>query len=222
MHAMILAAGRGERLKPLTNTIPKALVEVGGVPMIERHVQNLAAAGFYRIVVNLGHLGRKIREHLGDGSEWGVDIEYSDEGDTTLETGGGIHRARPLLGNGPFLTVNADIVTDYPFARLRRLHIDRAHLVLVSNPDHNPEGDFSLQGSRVSETGTSRLTYAGLSLLSPLLFQGRDPGRFPLAPLLGRAMTAGQVSGEHFHGNWIDVGTDQRLKQANREIGLSD
>ena len=212
MKAMILAAGKGERLRPLTLHTPKPLVRAGGVPLIEYHLRALAAAGFTEIVINHAWLGQQIEDHLGDGAQFGVSIRYSAEGEP-LETGGGIYQALPLLGVEPFVVVNGDIWTEYDFTRLRRPLEGLAHLVLVDNPAHHPTGDFALQGSQVSEAGEPRLTYSGISVLHPALFAGSTAGAFKLAPLLRDAMAAGKVSGEHFGGRWVDVGTHERLAE---------
>ncbi|WP_278379445.1 N-acetylmuramate alpha-1-phosphate uridylyltransferase MurU [Stutzerimonas kunmingensis] len=214
MKAMILAAGKGERLRPLTLHTPKPLVRAAGVPLIEYHVRALTAAGFEELVINNAWLGQQIEDYLGDGSRFGVTIRYSAESEP-LETGGGIHRALGLLGDEPFLVVNGDIWTDYDFARLRRPLHGLAHLVLVNNPPHHPQGDFSLGESAVTEPEVNgdALTYSGISVLHPALFEGCQPGAFKLAPLLRRAMADGQVSGECFGGAWIDVGTHERLAE---------
>jgi MurNAc alpha-1-phosphate uridylyltransferase len=217
MKAMILAAGKGERLRPLTLHTPKPLVRVAGVPLIEYHLRALAAAGFAELVINHAWLGRQIEEHLGDGARFGLRIAYSAEGEP-LETGGGIFQALPLLGNEPFVLVNGDIFTDYPFAELRRPLQGLAHLVLVDNPPHHAEGDFRLADGRVGELDGAGpgLTYSGLAVLSPALFAGCQPGAFKLAPLLRRAMAAGLVSGERYSGRWVDVGTHERLAEVER------
>lgn len=218
MKAMILAAGKGERLRPLTLHTPKPLVRAGGVPLIEYHLRALVQAGFDELVINHAWLGEQIEAHLGDGTALGVHIRYSPEGEP-LETGGGIHRALPLLGDEPFLVVNGDIWTDYDFHRLKAPMTGLAHLVLVDNPAHHPAGDFSLSNGRVQETvGEAALTYSGIAVLSPRLFEGCQPGAFKLAPLLRQAIAEGQVSGEHFNGCWIDVGTHERLADVERII----
>ncbi len=218
MKAMILAAGKGERLRPLTLHTPKPLVRAGGVPLIEYHIRALAAAGFDELVINHAWLGEQIEAYLQDGARFGVRIRYSAEGEP-LETGGGILRALPLLGEAPFLVVNGDIWTEYDFARLRRPLAGLAHLVLVDNPEHNPAGDFVLCGERVSATGEGQpLTYSGMAVLHPALFAGQRPGAFRLAPLLREAMAQGQVSGERFAGPWVDVGTHERLAQVERLV----
>ena len=217
MKAMILAAGKGERLRPLTLHTPKPLVRAAGVPLIEYHVRALAAAGFTELVINHAWLGQQIEDYLGDGERFGVRIAYSAEGEP-LETGGGIFKALPLLDDQPFVLVNGDIFTDYPFAQLRRPLSGLAHLVLVANPTHHAGGDFCLQGGQVgdAQAGKGNLTYSGLAVLSPVLFAECQPGAFKLAPLLRQAMAAGQVSGEQFAGCWVDVGTHERLAEVER------
>lgn len=217
MKAMILAAGKGERLRPLTLHTPKPLVRVAGTPLIEFHVCALAAAGFTELVVNHAWLGQQIEDYLGDGSRFGLRIAYSAEGEP-LETGGGIFRALPLLGDEPFLVVNGDIWTDYDFATLRRPLEGLAHLVLVSNPAHHQAGDFRLHQGRVSDAvaGEPALTYSGIAVLHPRLFAGCQPGAFKLAPLLRAAMADGQVSGEQHGGRWVDVGTHERLAEVEQ------
>ncbi|MEQ1438651.1 N-acetylmuramate alpha-1-phosphate uridylyltransferase MurU [Fontimonas sp. SYSU GA230001] len=212
--AFILAAGRGERMRPLTDHTPKPLVEIGGRPLIEHHLLRLKDAGVARVVVNLGWLGAQIREALGDGARYGLAIDYSDEGWPALETGGGIHRALPRLGPAPFVVVNADVYCDYPMARLVErarclAAADQAHLVLVANPAHHPQGDFACVAGRARSAG-ERLTYSGLAVLRPELFDGCAPGAFPLAPLLRRAIDAGRVGAERYAGLWSDVGTAER------------
>jgi MurNAc alpha-1-phosphate uridylyltransferase len=212
---MILAAGKGERLRPLTLHTPKPLVKAGGVPLIEHHIRGLAKAGFNELVINHAWLGAQIEAYLGDGARFGVHIRYSPEGEP-LETGGGIYRALPLLGEAPFAVVNGDIWTDYGFNSLHRPLRGLAHLVLVSNPAHHPDGDFSLVDGEVFDDTNAALTYSGIAVLSPRLFDGCTAGAFKLAPLLRRAMKAGQVSGEHHQGQWIDVGTHERLAEVER------
>ena len=211
MKVFILAAGRGERMRPLTDHTPKPLLRVRGKPLIEWHLEKLAAAGVRDVVINLGWLGEKIKTHLGDGSCFGVRIAYSEEGWPALETGGGLHRALPLLGNEPFLLVNGDVFTELPFALPDMQANTQAHLVLVPNPPQHPNGDFSLVNGVVVDA-EPRLTYSGIALLHPKLFEGCQPGAFPLAPLLKRAMAAGKVSGERYDGLWSDVGTPERLQ----------
>jgi MurNAc alpha-1-phosphate uridylyltransferase len=217
MKAMILAAGRGERLRPLTDHTPKPLLAAGGRPLIEHLVVALVAAGISDLIVNTAHLGERIEAYLGDGSRFGARIVYSPEGEA-LETGGGIFRALPLLGDGPFLVVNGDIATDFPFARLKGHPEGLAHLVLVPNPPHHAQGDFALDGGRVHDTGPERHTFSGIGVYRPELFAGCAPGRFPLAPLLRQAMPEGKVSGELYEGFWMDIGTVERLEAFDRWV----
>ncbi|WP_433768730.1 N-acetylmuramate alpha-1-phosphate uridylyltransferase MurU [Pseudomonas putida] len=219
MKAMILAAGKGERMRPLTLTTPKPLVRAGGVPLIEYHLRALAAAGFTEIVINHAWLGQQIEDYLGDGSRYGVNIQYSAEGEP-LETGGGIFRALPLLGDEAFVVVNGDIWTDYDFSVLHQPIVGLAHLVLAENPAHHPSGDFQLMGGQVrdGQPGTNNLTYSGIAVLHPQLFEGCSAGAFKLAPLLRNAMATGQVSGERLNGQWVDVGTHERLAEAEALI----
>lgn len=219
MKAMILAAGKGERMRPLTLHTPKPLLSVAGQPLIEYHLRALATAGFTDVVINHAWLGQQIEDHLGDGSRFGLSIRYSPEGEP-LETGGGIFQALPLLGDAPFLLVNGDVWTDYPFACLRAPLQGLAHLVLVDNPGHHGRGDFRLQGGQVvdGDDAPGTLTFSGLSVLHPALFAGCQAGAFKLAPLLRQAMSAGKVTGEHYRGAWVDVGTQERLAEAERLI----
>ena len=214
---MILAAGRGERMRPLTDHTPKPLLEVGDRPLIGHHLAALARAGVREVVINHAHLGARIERALGDGATYGLRIRYSPE-DVALETGGGIFRALPLLGPGAFIVVNGDVWTDFDLARLHLADGDLAHLVLVDNPDHHPAGDFALEGDRVRTEGGPRLTFSGIGVYRPALFDGCTPGRFPLAPLLRAAMAAGRVSGERHAGRWVDVGTPERLAALDREL----
>ncbi|WP_085716525.1 N-acetylmuramate alpha-1-phosphate uridylyltransferase MurU [Pseudomonas sp. B28(2017)] len=222
MKAMILAAGKGERMRPLTLTTPKPLVRAGGVPLIEYHLRALAAAGFTDIVINHAWLGQQIEDFLGDGSRYGVSIQYSAEGEP-LETGGGIFRALPLLGDEAFVVVNGDIWTDYDFSVLHQPINGLAHLVLVSNPPHHPAGDFCLVESLVrdGQPEAATLTYSGIAVLHPQLFDGCSAGAFKLAPLLRKAMADGQVTGEQLKGHWVDVGTHERLAEVESLIEAS-
>jgi len=214
MKAMILAAGRGERLRPLTDTTPKPLIEVGGRTLLDHHLAALADAGFGEVVINLAWLGDRIRAAVGDGSRYGLHVRYSDEGEHALETAGGIVNALPLLGDEAFAVINGDIWTDYPRARLAPPAAgDVAHLVLVDNPPHHPDGDFTLTGDRVATDGGSHLTFAGIGVYRPELFRPRPPGVSALAPILRAAMAAGRVSGERHAGAWHDVGTPARLAE---------
>ena len=218
MRAMILAAGRGERMRPLTDQTPKPLLEVGGKPLIQYHIEALRDAGFRELVVNHAHLGNQIVERLGDGAQFGVHITYSAEPEDALETGGGIKQALPLLGEQPFLVINGDIWTDYPYQQLYREPEGLAHLVLIDNPPHHVQGDFQLNGRRVTTDGENKRTFSGIGLYRPDLFADSPGGAFPLAPLLRRAMQTGQVSGEYYQGRWLDIGTPQRLAELNREL----
>jgi MurNAc alpha-1-phosphate uridylyltransferase len=218
MKALILAAGRGERLRPLTDNTPKPLLHVGGRPLIEYIIAGLSRAGFSDLVVNLAHLGEQIQARLGDGSGLGLNITYSQEGGNALETGGGIRQALPLLGNGPFLVVNGDVATDFPFESLRKHPDGLAHLVLVENPPHHPQGDFALQGGQVTALGEPKFTFSGIGVYRPELFAGRQPGKFPLAPLLREAMAKGWVSGQIYPGFWMDIGTVERLRELDERL----
>ena len=224
MHAMILAAGRGERMRPLTDRVPKVLLEAGGKPLLQWHVENLRRAGCDRIVINHAWLGEQIEQRLGDGSRLGVRIAYSREG-RALETAGGIANALALISSDPFLVVNGDVFTDLDFATLWArtstlvAGIRLAHLVLVDNPTHHPLGDFSLHGEDVEADGERRLTFSGIGLYRRQLFDAIPAGeRAQLAPLLRAAMQRGAVSGERFGGLWFDVGTPKRLQDLNRII----
>jgi MurNAc alpha-1-phosphate uridylyltransferase len=220
MKAMILAAGRGVRMRPLTDTTPKPLLAAGGKPLIEWQLEKLARAGFAEVVINHAHLGHLIQAALGDGSRFGVSIRYSAESEA-LETAGGIALALPSLGAEPFLVINADIYSDYDYSRLPGLLLaDRlAHLVLVDNPPQHPRGDFALEAGRVCEAGRSMLTFSGIGVYAPRLFSGIPPrAKVPLAPLLRKAMAADRVSGEHYRGRWHDVGTAERLQALDTEL----
>ncbi|WP_370552000.1 N-acetylmuramate alpha-1-phosphate uridylyltransferase MurU [Haliea sp. E1-2-M8] len=215
---MILAAGVGERMRPLTEHTPKPLLEAGGRPLIAWHIEALAALGLRELVINVSHLAGQIMDWCGDGSRWGVRISYSLEPEP-LETAGGIHRALPLLGDAPFLVLNGDVWTAFPLQRLlaqRNLAPGSAHLVLVDNPPQHPEGDFCMTaGGSLSArpAGTRGLTYAGIGVYTAGFFADMAPGKLPLRPLLDAAIAAGRVSGEHFGGPWTDVGTPQRLRE---------
>jgi len=211
MRAMILAAGRGERLRPLTDSIPKPLVEVRGKPLIEYHIQALSEAGFKEIIINQGHLGDQLPAAIGDGGRWGIRVHWSDEQPAALETGGGIHKALPLLGSSPFLVVNGDIWTDYPFARLRAVKCDWAHLVMIPNPPQHPAGDFALLNARIRTEGANKLTFSGIGVYHPRLFDGCEAGKFSIVPLLRSAMENHLVTGEKYAGCWEDIGTLERL-----------
>jgi MurNAc alpha-1-phosphate uridylyltransferase len=212
---MILAAGRGERLRPMTDTIPKPLLRVRGQPLIERHVVGLAGAGVERIVVNLAWLGSQIREYLGDGARYGVTIVYSEEQPRALETAGGIFRALPHLGPGPFAVVNGDIYTNFPFETLRLAADREAHLILVPNPPQHPRGDFGLEQGLALSAAASQYTFSGIATYRGAFFAGCTDGVFPLKPLLLRSMAAKRCSAELYSGVWEDVGTAERLRALN-------
>jgi MurNAc alpha-1-phosphate uridylyltransferase len=218
MKAMLLAAGRGERMRPLTDQCPKPLLPVAGKPLIAWHLTRLAAAGFTDVVINLSWLGEQIAAALGDGARYGVNIAYSREPWPALETGGGIFNALPLLGADPFLLVNGDVYTDIDFGALRLRAADLGQLVLVTNPEHNIKGDFWLQQGRVVQIDGERLTYSGVALLRPELLAGAPGGRFPLLPWLNRARDAGRLGGQKHGGQWLDIGTPQRLAQLDAEL----
>ena len=211
---MILAAGRGERMRPLTDTTPKPLLKVAGRALIEYHLLHLAEAGMRDVVINLAWLGGQLEQTLGNGQAYGVTIEYVHEGEQALETGGGIFNALPLLGPEPFLVINGDIWTDYPLQQLPTTLTGLAHLVLVDNPSHHPQGDFAISatGHAVAEA-TEKFTFSGIGVYAPELFATCQAGIFPLAPLLRQAMLAQQVTAEHYTGHWSDVGTIERLQQ---------
>ena len=218
MKAIVLAAGRGERLRPITDTLPKPLVPIAGKPLIGYHLHALARVGVRDVVINLSWLGSVIRETLGDGRDYGVQISYSDEGPVALETGGGIFKALPLLGSAPFLVVNADVWTDVDFGSLKLRDDADAQLVFVPNPAHNTRGDFALDGDMVVERDTGRLTYSGVGMYRPELFAGCSPGKFPLAPLLRRAIAAGRLRGLLHRGDWCDVGSPARLAELDQRV----
>ncbi len=215
MFAMILAAGQGERMRPLTDKVPKPLLEIAGKALIIYQIEALVTAGTEKIVINTGHLGGQIQDSLGTGEFFGVQIHYSVEGDEPLETAGGIIKALPMLGDDPFIVTNADIYTDFDYRSLPR-HLDSdAHLVLVNNPPHNPSGDFAFENGRLSEEGLHKLTFSGIGLYHPRFFKSCNPGRYPLAPLLHQSARANRLSGQHFKGHWNDIGTPERLEEIN-------
>lgn len=209
---MILAAGMGERMRPLTNDLPKPLLQAGGKPLLQYHLEALARAGVGRIVINHARLGVMIESAFGDGRTFGTEIIYSAEGDEPLETGGGIKKALPLLGPDAFMVVNADIWTDYDFARLPAEPAGLAHLVMVPNPEHHPQGDFGLEDGKVTLANGPRFTFSGIGVYRPELFVGCVEQVFSLAPVLRDAAGRGEVSGEIYRGRWLDVGTPARLE----------
>ncbi len=215
MKAMILAAGRGVRMGSLTDRTPKPLLPVADKPLIEYQIERLAAAGIKDLVINHAYLGSMIEDALQDGSRWGVSIRYSAE-TQALETGGGIFNALPLLGEEPFVVLNGDIWCDLDITALELDEGRLAHLVLVNNPPHHPQGDFVLNNRQVMEGNADCLTFSGIGLYHPQLFSGCREGAFPLAPLLRSAMHNNQVSGEVHHGVWIDIGTPERLADLER------
>ncbi len=217
---MILAAGRGERMRPLTERLPKPLLEVGGHRLIEYHLAALAKHGFGEIVINLSWYGERIQEVLGDGKAYCLTIRYSKEGPVPLGTGGGMFAALPLLGREPFLVVNGDVWSDFKLGTLKPPQDSLAHLVLVENPEHHPGGDFGLDAGGHLHAEPQRLTYSGISLIDPRLFEGCEHGAFPLKPLLDRAMAAGRLTGQRHTGAWTDVGTPARLALLDSELRL--
>jgi len=220
MKVMLLAAGRGERLRPLTDAIPKALVEAGGKPLIAWHLERLARGGFAEAVINVSHLGERIVERIGDGARFGLRISYSPERER-LETAGGIANALGLLGSEPFLLVNADVYCECDFSKLMKVKLGErlAHLVLVPNPPHRPKGDFSLRDGRVGDEAAPRYTYAGVAVMAPALVRPVTPGeKAPLAPLLYDAAARGLLGGELYEGLWQDVGTIERLAELEKSL----
>ena len=227
MKAMVLAAGEGRRMRPLTDVTPKPLLTVAGRPLIEHHIVRLRDAGVTEIVVNVSYLGQQLVEFLGDGSRWGVELTASKEA-APLETAGGVVQALPCLGDQPFLLVNGDIYTDFPFAKLREVSLisGGGYLILVANPPHHPEGDFCLHGHRLAcvednasegeaAEGIQSLTYSGIGLYDPQLFAAEAPGKNPLRPLLDRAVAGALLRGELYSGVWEDIGTPERLASIN-------
>jgi len=230
-HALIFAAGLGERMRPLTERTPKPLLSVGGKPLIVWHLEKLAAAGVHYVVINTSHLAEQFPDTLGDGSRWGLRIRYAYEGPTPLETGGGMLNALPLLGSAPFIAVNGDIWCDVDLAALPSEPAGLAHLLLVDNPPQHPHGDFALDAhGTVHDDGDARLTFSGIGVYRQELLQGwrevignvagtdMQPPRFRLVPLLRAAMANDAISGSHYRGAWTDVGTPQRLAQLEAEL----
>lgn len=214
MKAMILAAGRGERLRPHTDITPKPLIQVGQHRLIEYHLLNLARAGIEDVIINISWLADQIRDTLGDGRNYSINISYSDEGEEALETAGGIINALPLLDTAPFIIINGDIWCDYDVTALASKQLDQeAHLVLVTNPEHNTGGDFAIENGLISNNGKDMLTYSGIGLYSAEFFAGTQPGKRALAPILRRKAEENKISGEFYNGKWIDIGTIERLAQ---------
>jgi MurNAc alpha-1-phosphate uridylyltransferase len=219
MHAMILAAGRGERMGQLTESLPKPLLPVAGKALIVHQIEQLRDAGFSELVINLAYRGAQIRAHLGSGQNFGVSIEYSEEPTGALDTGGGIAKALDLLGPEPFTVVNCDVWSDFDFSTLSP-PANLAHLVLVPNPAHNPNGDFCLSNGKILAEGSPKLTFAGIGVYRADLFRDGYPSRFALAPILKAAAANGLVSGELFRGTWLDVGTPDRLNNAKKSAAV--
>jgi MurNAc alpha-1-phosphate uridylyltransferase len=218
MNALIFAAGRGERMRPLTDKTPKPLLRAGAKMLIEWHLENLAAAGVHSVVINTSHLAEQFPAALGDGTRWGLRIQYSYEGPEPLETGGGMLRALPLLGDAPFIAVNSDIRTDFDFSTLPKNPPGLAHLIMVDNPPQHAQGDFVLRDGYVydehlHDEPEPRLTFAGIGVYRPQLLAGHPPGKFSTVPILRAAMRKDEVTGEHFRGAWNDIGTPQRLAE---------
>lgn len=209
---MILAAGRGERLRPLTDETPKSLVEVGGRSLLERHLDHVKAAGIETVVINLGWLGDRIVERVGSGRRHGLEVIYSQEGDNILETGGGIFKALPTLGDGPFVVINADIFTDMPVPEVTLADDQLGHLVMVPSPEYRAGGDFDIEEGLIRNSSDQSLTFSGVAIYRPQLFDGCEPGRFPLTPLLRAAAEDGRLSGSLYEGLWADIGTPERLE----------
>ena len=213
-----MAAGRGERMRPITDTLPKPLVPVAGKPLIGYHLERLARAGIKEVVINLSWLGDRIKAALGDGRAYGLSIAYSEEGPVPLETGGGIFQALSLLGTGPFLVVNGDTWSDIDYAHLALENGADGRIVLVDNPTHNTRGDFGLAGDLVVDQDFDRFTYSGVGVYRPEFFAGCSPGRFPMLPLMKRAIAARALRGQLHHGEWCDVGTPERLASLDAEV----
>jgi N-acetyl-alpha-D-muramate 1-phosphate uridylyltransferase len=219
MKAMILAAGSGERMRPLTDHTPKPLLTVAGKAIIEHTINQLVAAGFTELVINHARFGQQIEDKLGNGKDFGAIIAYLSEGDEALETAGGIINALPLLGNAPFLVVNGDIATDFPFAALNKVRVDLAHLVLVDNPRHHTQGDFGLDSSgKVTKNDSQQFTFSGIGLYHPDLFSKTPPGKNKLAPILREAIKEKKVTGQLYQGFWMDIGTPERLDELDLHL----
>ncbi len=218
MKAMILAAGRGERMRPLTDTCPKPLLQAGPHRLIEHQILALEKAGISEIVINTAWLANQIHATLGDGKQYKVNIRYSDEGDPALETAGGIVKALPLLGDQPFILVNGDIYTDFDYSLLCLPTGAVGHLILVENPPHHPDGDFGLSGAWLTQVAANSFTYSGIAVFDPSLFANLEQGRMPLKPVLDTAIGNNKISGQVFRGEWYDIGTAQRLEELNKRL----
>ncbi len=215
MKAMILAAGRGERLRPLTDHTPKPLIDVGGRSLIGHHLAALADAGFADVVINVAYRGEQIIDTLGDGEHWGLTIRYSRETPGALDTGGGIRNALALLGEAPFALISADVFTDFDYRRLRQVDLEAGlHAVLVDNPPHHPDGDFGLGSDGRLNSGPPCWTYAGIGVYAPALFADPSSARFPLVAVMREAIASGRASGERHRGRWVDVGRPAALEMA--------
>jgi N-acetyl-alpha-D-muramate 1-phosphate uridylyltransferase len=221
MKAMVLAAGRGERMRPLTDSTPKPLLLAGGKPLIGHVLEGLARAGILQIVINLSWLGERIRSTLGQGAGYGVEISYTEEGPIPLETGGGIVNALPLLGADPFIVVSGDIWTDFDFRSLQLPAGADGQVVLVANPPHHPRGDFALEGDRVIARDSERLTYANIGLFRREMFGACAPGRFPLVQVLERSIVAGRLRGRSHRGEWLNIGTPEQLAALDARLHRS-
>jgi len=213
---MILAAGRGERLRPLTDTVPKSLVEVQGKSLLERHLENVRRSGIEDVVINLGWFGEQIVDRVGAGSMYGLNVSYSNEHDDILETGGGIHKALPLLGDKPFLVVNADVYTDMPIPDVSLSRRDMGHLVMVPSPPYRDGGDFDVEDGRIRNGESQKLTFSGVAVYRPEFFTGCEAGRFSIVPMLREAADEDLLQGSIYAGMWADVGTPERLADIDR------
>lgn len=221
MKAMILAAGRGDRMRPLTDETPKPLLMAGSKRLIEYHLLNLAQAGFKEVIINVAWLGEQIISTIGSGDAYNLKISYSDEGDAALETGGGIFNALPLLGDEPFLVINGDVFTDYSYEKLFKFKLDvndKAHLVLVNNPQQHPQGDFAIEAGRLTGADNNKFTFSGIGIYSADFFASSQNGKFPLAPMIRLFIAENKISGEIYQGEWMDIGTPQRLAELDKLI----
>jgi len=219
MKAMILAAGRGERMRPLTDETPKPLLYAGKQRLIEYHLLNLANAGIQDVVINVAWLGQQIIDVLGSGEKYHLNIHYSNEGNNALETAGGIYKALPMLGDDPFLVINGDVWTDYPLEKLLNFSLEaKAHLVLVKNPEHNKSGDFAIDDHRLRNDGDQKYTFSGIGVYSKDFFTESTAGKYPLAPMIREYINDNEISGEVYQGQWLDIGTPERLEELARSL----